>query len=283
MNGYQQKYIELKKEYERSDGAAASVQLLYEYKDFLEKEVSQEAKWVLADVCGMLGLYKTAFDTLRPLVSRGDRQALKRLGKLQSLQEQGDQFALPRPEGGEQPAYPAELPPFRYHPNPLATGAFIRTDSPVNCSCCGKKVNIYYNGPFYSVENINGLCPECISSGKAAEKFDGEFQDEASLEAGVDDEEKRDELIHRTPGYQGWQQEYWRAHCGDYCAFAGYVGYRELKQMGIAEELLDDSVWNQWMAEPEEMLKNLVNGGSVQGYLFRCLHCGKNLLWIDCD
>ena len=53
--------------------------------------------------------------------------------------------------------------------------------------------------------------------------------------------------------------------------------------MGIAEELLDDSVWNQWMAEPEEMLKNLVNGGSVQGYLFRCLHCGKNLLWIDCD
>ena len=30
---------------------------------------------------------------------------------------------------------------------------------------------------------------------------------------GVDDPEKLDELIHRTPGYSGWQQEYWRAHC----------------------------------------------------------------------
>ena len=40
--------------------------------------------------------------------------------------------------------------------------------------------------------------------------------------------EKLDELIHRTPGYSGWQQEYWRAHCGDYCAYLGHVGAREL-------------------------------------------------------
>lgn len=63
----------------------------------------------------------------------------------------------------------------------------------------------------------------------------------------------------------------------------GYVGYRELKQMGIVEEILNDSMWNDWGAEPEEQLKDIVNGGSVQGYLFQCLHCGKHLLWIDCD
>ena len=67
------------------------------------------------------------------------------------------------------------------------------------------------------------LCPECIANGEAARKYDGSFQDDFSLDDGVNDPEKLDELIHRTPGYSGWQQEYWRAHCGDYCAFLGYV------------------------------------------------------------
>lgn len=133
------------------------------------------------------------------------------------------------------------------------------------------------------MESIDYLCPECISSGRAAKKFDGEFQDECSLEEGVDSPDKLDELIHRTPGYHGWQQEYWRTHCGDFCAFIGYVGYRELKQMGIVDDVLDDSVWDEWGAEREDMIQYMVNGGGVQGYLFQCLHCGKYRLWIDCD
>ena len=109
MNDYQQKYIELKKEYERSDGAADSVQALYEYKDFLEEQTSQEAKRALVNVCETLGLYKTAYETLRPLVTREDKPALKHLGKLQSLQEQGDHYALPRPKGGKERAGRVEL------------------------------------------------------------------------------------------------------------------------------------------------------------------------------
>ncbi|WP_279230033.1 CbrC family protein [Clostridium transplantifaecale] len=31
------------------------------------------------------------------------------------------------------------------------------------------------------------------------------------------------------------------------------------------------------------VLDALVNGSSVQGYLFQCLHCGKHPLWTDCD
>lgn len=212
---------------------------------------------------------------------------MKRLGKLQDLQGLGNRFALPRPRGGKeqgrQAALLKTLPYFRYHPNPLATEAFLVSDTPVACDCCGKSVPIYYEGPFYSVESIDYLCPECISSGRAAEKFDGEFQDECSLEEGVDSPDKLDELIHRTPGYHGWQQEYWRTHCGDFCAFIGYVGYRELKQMGIVDDVLDDSVWDEWGAEREDMIQYMVNGGGVQGYLFQCLHCGKYRLWIDCD
>ena len=75
------------------------------------------------------------------------------------------------------------------------------------------------------------LCPECIANGEAARKYDGSFQDDFSVDDGVDDPEKLDELIHRTPGYSGWQQEYWRAHCGDYCAYLGHVGARELRAL----------------------------------------------------
>lgn len=50
----------------------------------------------------------------------------------------------------------------------------------------------------------------------AASKFDGEFQNPESTDC-VSNPDKLDELIHRTPGYCGWQQEYWIAHCDDYC------------------------------------------------------------------
>ncbi|MDE7325359.1 MAG: CbrC family protein [Lachnospiraceae bacterium] len=176
-----------------------------------------------------------------------------------------------------------QIPKFRYHPDPMGTGAFLKSDSPVVCPCCNKATMIYYDGPFYAVEEVDSLCPDCIASGEAARKYDGEFQDEYSIDDGVDDEELLDELIHCTPGYNGWQQEYWRVHCKDYCAFIGYVGYQELERMGIVEEVLDDPVIQGQWTKPQAMIKSMVDGGSVQGYLFRCLHCGKYRLWIDCD
>ena len=141
-------------------------------------------------------------------------------------------------------------------------------------------IHIYYTDPFYTVEDIEYLCPECIASGEAARKYNGSFQDDCSLDDGVDNPEKLDELIHRTPGYSGWQQEYWRAHCGDYCAFLGYVGIRELQALGVLEEVLDDPMWDD---EQKEMIQESVNGGHLQCYLFQCLHCGKHLVWMDFD
>lgn len=99
-------------------------------------------------------------------------------------------------------------------------------------------------------------------------------------EDAVDDPEKLDELIHRTPGYSGWQQEYWRAHCGDYCAYLGNVGASELRALDVLEEVLDDPMWDD---EQKEMIQESVNGGHLQCYLFQCLHCGKHLIWMDFD
>ena len=158
--------------------------------------------------------------------------------------------------------------------------AFEESADGVVCDCCGKTTHIFYTAPFYAVEDIAYLCPECIANGEAARKYDGSFQDDFSVDDGVDDPEKLDELIHRTPGYSGWQQEYWRAHCGDYCAYLGHVGARELRALGVLEEVLDDPMWDD---EQKEMIRESVNGGHLQCYLFQCLHCGKHLVWMDFD
>ncbi|WP_458787851.1 CbrC family protein, partial [Vallitalea sediminicola] len=80
--------------------------------------------------------------------------------------------------------------------------------------------SIYNVGPFYAIEEVENICPWCIKNGKASEKYDGMFQDDQSCDK-VNKEEYLDELVHRTPGYCGWQQEYWLSHCGDFCAFIG--------------------------------------------------------------
>ncbi len=182
--------------------------------------------------------------------NHSERKMLKRLGVLKEYaKNRGNSFAIPKPKTADdlrnEKKKPAKLgiPEFRYHPNPLSTGAFDESEKGVICDCCGKITNIYYNTPFFSVDNIDYLCPVCIANGNAAKKFNGTFQDDYSVDEGVEDMNKLDELIHRTPGYCGWQQEYWRAHCGDYCAFLGYVGAAELKSLGVMEEVLADPMW----------------------------------------
>ena len=172
-----------------------------------------------------------------------------------------------------------KIPIFKYHINPIETGAF-QTDKNVTCDCCGKETSIYYDGPFYSVTDVKYLCPECIASGRAAEKFDGDFQDEFSVDK-VSDDEKLDELIHRTPGYCGWQQEYWLAHCDDFCAFKGYVLWKDIVKMGLEKEI-EETYREELNGIDFNTVKECLNG-SMQGYLFQCLKCKKHFLYIDCD
>ena len=173
------------------------------------------------------------------------------------------------------------IPRFMYHPDPIKTGAFQQGE-PRQCECCEKMTDIWYENPFYSAKSAECLCPQCIASGKAAEKFDGEFQDSACV-GEVSDSEKLDELIHRTPGYCGWQQEYWYAHCDDFCEFVGYVGWEDIVEMGIAQQI--ESNYDQQICgfDFDDIKECMMNGGSLQGYLFRCLHCGEYFLYADCD
>lgn len=100
------------------------------------------------------------------------------------------------------------------------------------------------------------------------------------MDEGVDNPDKLDELFIAHQATVAGNKNIGSAHCGDYCAFLGYVGAKELRALGVMDEVLDDSMWDD---DQKDMIQNMVNGGSVQGYLFQCLHCGKHLLWVDVD
>lgn len=280
-----QEYVKLKSGYVQSDGNSASVLALYTFMEELEKDPSPAAKQVLVDVYDLLDLKKSAYELLESITDLADKKSKKRLAVLKEYQDSwGNQFAVPRPKTAADKAAIKKkldkLPHFRYHPNPLETQVFTESDTPIACDCCGKGTRICYSGPFYAIDDIENLCPECIASGEAAKKFNGSFQDDYSVDD-VSDKGRLDELIYRTAGYHGWQQEYWRAHCDDYCAFIGYVGAKELRGMGIMEEVLADEMWDD--QQKEMIQKYLCNHGSAQGYLFRCLHCNRHLIWFDVD
>ena len=90
---------------------------------------------------------------------------------------------------------------FKYHPNIYEDDILINKKGV--CECCGKEVE-HYIEQMYSAEEVECICLECVSNGKAAEKFDGSFVQDAEA---VSDPEKQKELFCRTPGYLGWQGE----------------------------------------------------------------------------
>lgn len=172
-----------------------------------------------------------------------------------------------------------ELPYFKYHPDPTVTGAF-ETDTVVTCDCCKQPTDVYYTNPFFAVDDIEALCPWCIADGKAAEKFEGSFQDDISVDA-VNDKDKLMELIERTPGYNGWQQEYWLAHCNDYCAFKGYVGWQEIEPLLDQFADIESDLASAGGLRLTELPNYLKDNGSCQGYLFQCICCNKYRLYYD--
>ena len=153
-----------------------------------------------------------------------------------------------------------KLPKFKYHPNVYKCG--VVEFGKGTCNCCGKEVEAYVQ-MMYTTEDVDCICMDCVASGKAAEKFDGSFIQDADS---IDNEEAAEELWCRTPGYISWQGENWVACCNDYCEYIGTVGTKELEELGIADELFEaDGSFEGW----KDARKYLVKDGSLCGYLFR--------------
>src|SRR5687767_14147263 len=146
------------------------------------------------------------------------------------------------------------------------------------CEVCNEVRGFIYTGSVYAEEDLNLICPWCISDGSAHKKFDAEFVDPAGVSGYRQWSDVRQEIVeevaYRTPGFNGWQQERWWTHCDDAAEFLGPAGRKELEAFGdeamsaIQEEGgLSDEAW-------EEYFQVLAKDSSPTAYIFRCRHCG---------
>lgn len=173
-----------------------------------------------------------------------------------------------------------EIPAFKYYLNPEDDVAFVRVSQPVQCESCGEYVDCYYRGPLYAKRSINHICPACVQDGTAAATLGCSFHNRKFCDKLNRNVAANDELLHRTPCYSGWTQERWLAHCNDHCVFVGYVGWPEIRHMGIADKVEADYTANGEY-DIETVKREMRDGGEMQGYLFRCLHCGAYRLHVD--
>jgi uncharacterized protein len=177
------------------------------------------------------------------------------------------------------------LPVFKYHPDPVATGAF-KEDADTPCLGCSRIRGYIYTGPVFTERNFileNHLCPWCVADGSAAKKFGATFNDTGEAE-GIP-EEVRAEVEARTPGFQAWQQEKWLACCGDAAAFLGVAGADELKRdFPKATPAVKKYLHQEFdlpKEEVEDFLDGLTKDGEPSAYIFRCLRCHAYLAYVD--
>jgi len=171
------------------------------------------------------------------------------------------------------------LPEFKYHPDPIATGAVVQ--SPEKCACCGQARGYVCTSTIYAEEDVEYICPWCVADGSAAKKFEGTFVDDYPLiEAGLDEIIIK-EVCERTPCYISWQQEHWETHCNDACEFHGDADIEDLKKLeGAAlEKLLKENYYSQ--DEWKELLTCYKKGGDPAIYKFKCRKCGEVTFNMD--
>ena len=175
------------------------------------------------------------------------------------------------------------LPAFRYHPDPVASGSIVASDA--QCACCGKRRGFIYTGPAYCEEELeDALCPWCIADGTAHEKFDAEFANSAEFPDDVPPDVV-EEITHRTPGFNSWQEDKWLGCCGDAAAFLEPAGYAEIRarypqlegalMMYIVHELEISG------AAATRFLQGLHRDQGATAYIFSCRHCDAKPAYID--
>ena len=178
-----------------------------------------------------------------------------------------------------------QLPLFKYHPDPIATGSIERSDE--TCKLCAKSRGFIYKGPLYATDEVEAqICPWCIADGTAHKVLDATFVDPDGV-GGYGDwdvipDAVTEEVAYRTPGFTGWQQEMWFTHCGDAAEFLGPVGQAELEQWGTDAIAAISQESGLQGKELEDYIRSLNRVGGPTAYLFRCLQCKLFGGYSDC-
>lgn len=262
-------WLEIVKDYKTSPNSETQQALIFLIEQF-KQATETDIQWgKLATCYDALGNYEAAVQAILAIEKKSKKELKKQAEYKHKWEQWGNTirtfYEMPT---GEQ----TTIPVFRYCPNPIESG-ILTYGAPQECECCGEVVNVYSESGLYCIEDISLLCPTCIHSGEAARKFDGDFHQDYEI---VSNDEANDILAHRTPGYISWQGNNWVAHCDDHCAFVGFVGVKEIDELGIW-----DSLKNASRYELDILKEYMRNNGHLQGYLFQCLHCGTYVLYAD--
>lgn len=278
-NNYEEVYLNLAKDFSKEKAKTEEIDELYKLMLELESKEnkSSEINKVLAKLYSLLQYHEKAYNCYVMIAEKNNKKDRKKLFELKQKAEwYGDRLAIKR-KSEVTKSFIGEIPKFKYCPDTINTNILTVGGSEV-CDCCGETVDVYYEGSFYSIEDVDCLCPACIVNGTAAKKFDGQFQQNTFNDENVVNEKYIDEILHRTPSYISWQGSNWPAHCDDYCEFLGDAGWDKLEELGV-----QDSFENFTGFNIEQLKQYLSPNGSLCGYLFRCLKCGKYCLCADCD
>jgi uncharacterized protein CbrC (UPF0167 family) len=175
---------------------------------------------------------------------------------------------------------PVDLPRFRYHPDPVATGSIQADDRA--CICCAEVRGFSYVPvlPIPHQEDGDTVCPWCIADGTAHRRFGAAFVDPDAV-GGYGDWDTVpaavvEEIAHRTPAFTSWQTGRWWTHCGDGAAFIGVAGAADVAAHGpiTVDHLRSDLGWPD-DAGFRAYIDALDADGQPTAYLFRCLVCAE--------
>lgn len=176
-----------------------------------------------------------------------------------------------------------ELPSFRYHVDPLASGSVEPSDA--TCDCCGRARGFVYVGPVYCEESVDlALCPWCIASGEANRRYDATFVDSEAF----DDQTAAAQVgmvVERTPGFNSWQPERWLSCCGEPAAFVTPAGISDIRSRFRYQEatLMTYIVHELGISggAANRLLERLSRDAGPTAYVFKCLHCDNYPAYVD--
>lgn len=175
------------------------------------------------------------------------------------------------------------FPNFRYHPDPISTGAFKKTKRP--CVLCGIRRGFTYAYDAHNSEYRhlpyarNPICPWCIASGVAARRDDAVFTDHDIKGWPRVPKHILKEVDRRTPGLRIPNWSTYLGCCNDVMAFTGYAGLKELqKSYPDALPSVTESIKGRYAYEEYSeatVMETLDKKGIPTACIFRCLHCDR--------
>lgn len=181
------------------------------------------------------------------------------------------------------PAASSGLPEFRYHVDPLASGSIEASST--KCACCQKARGFIYTGPVYAEDELDdALCPWCIADGSAAKKFEAEFVSDEAFADGTS-QEIIQTICERTPGFNAWQTEQWPSCCDEPAAFVTPAGSEDIrtKYLRLEGPLMMYIVHELGISggAAKKVLESLHRDHSPTAFIFKCLHCDNQPVYVD--